>query len=303
MLTKLKTAIDMKAMLLAIFVLALATPTKGQIEGSFYIRVNQNTNLRAAPDINSARVDLALANHVLVVVDEVDDWLKIDRYGAEVYMAGWVSYRRVGGGTEVFTEFVDMICKDGPKYVQDADYPFGGFWTFSQRGRSRCAVTVRSPIGVFPADAFLDSGRKIALEGAEDFIDQIAMTLDAFQDEAPEWGAFVANAVDKIIGYEPDSEYDKFSADAYVQAGSRIVYVSRNAAFRATGPQLQQLMTVLVHEACHIYQVELKMQLHGDEFEIMCHALEMDLIDAIDVPSLKRLARFQLVNIMYEDRL
>ena len=287
----------------AILALLLMLPSTGEAQrrDEYYIELLYNTNLRAAPSLESERVDLVRARMVLVVVDEVGDWFKIDRFGNEMYMANWVPYKRVGGGTEVTTEYADLSCRNGPKYVQDETDSWEGHWEFGRPGRRDCTVTTRSPLARFPEEAFVDNEREIEVTGSQEIVDQINLTLEHMAEEAPEWRAFVMNAVDKIIGFEMDSEYDVFSADAYVQPALRTMYISRNAAFRQTDPYAHRLMSILAHEACHVYQVEQEMQLEGDEWEIMCHALEMDLIDAIEVPSLKRLVNTLLTGIMYFD--
>ncbi len=291
--------VSLKATIAALLMFMLALTGSAQKADEYYISVSYNTNLRAAPSIRSPRVDLVVASQVLVVVGEVGDWLKIDRLGAEMYMANWVPYRRVGGGTQVSTQFADLSCENGPQWIQRENFPKGGYWLFTQGHRS-CKVTVRSPLSEMPAEAFVDFGREVSVEGSAEIVDQVNKALDWLMEKEPEWNAFVSNAVNKIIGYEPDSKYDTVSGDAYVHPHLKIMFISRYAAFGSSGPPVQQLATVLVHEACHVYQVETGMKLAGDEYEIMCHALELDMIDALDAsPSLKRLVEGALKGYLF----
>ena len=291
--------ISLKAAIVALLMFLLALTGAAQVGDEYYIRVSYNTNLRAAPSLGSARVELVVASQVLVVEEEVGDWLKIDRFGSEMYMANWVPYQRVGGGTHVSTPFADLSCENDPQWIQSEDSLNGGYWFF-RGGQRGCKVTVRSPVSVMPTEAFVDVGREVRVEGSAEIVDQVNKALDSLKEKAPEWHAFVSNAVSKIIGYEPGSKYDTVSGDAYVHPHLKTMFVSRYAAFGSSGPPVQQLATVLVHEACHVYQVETGMKLAGDEYELMCHALEVDLIDALQASrSLKRLVEGALKGYLF----
>lgn len=75
-------------------VLASLTPFSVMAQ-TYAIRVEFNTNLRAAASLDSAVVQSATAGSILQVVGSFNRWLKINRDGLELWMADWVPYSKV----------------------------------------------------------------------------------------------------------------------------------------------------------------------------------------------------------------
>ena len=65
----------------------------------YSIRAGANINLRSCAGTNCRLVETVPAGTVLQVVDRFNRWLKISRNGAEVWMADWVNYTRIEGGS------------------------------------------------------------------------------------------------------------------------------------------------------------------------------------------------------------
>ena len=65
----------------------------------YNIRADARINLRSCAGTNCRVVEAVPAGTVLQVVDRFNRWLKISRDGAEVWMADWVNYTRIEGGS------------------------------------------------------------------------------------------------------------------------------------------------------------------------------------------------------------
>lgn len=65
----------------------------------YNIRADARINLRSCAGTNCRVVEAVPAGTVLQVVDRFNRWLKISRNGAEVWMADWVNYTRIEGGS------------------------------------------------------------------------------------------------------------------------------------------------------------------------------------------------------------
>lgn len=257
------------AVILSMFVFAVAA--QGD---SYFIRMSDHAKLRAVPSHDSSLVDMAYPSLELLVVDEIDGWLKVEKAGKTRYMETGASYARLEGGPRIETPYADLVCAEAPEFIPD-DSVTGGAWHFNDN----CQVTVRSPIEEFPSEAFADFGSPPAIEGPPEIVQQIHKTLFRILGKAPQWYAFISNAVDKIIGYAQGSRYDTVSGDAYAHPHLKTVFVSEFAVFGRGMNHELRLAAVLIHETCHLYQVNTGMALVGDEYEIMCHALEYDFVD------------------------
>ena len=109
----------------------------------YNIRLTYNTNLRVANSLTSGIIESAPAGSILQVLGQQDRWLKIDRNGNQVWMAGWVRHSRVERSalTESPSQtpvdnccFVDRLCNTDQEWTD-------GFWAF-QTGQ--CAAPVQS---------------------------------------------------------------------------------------------------------------------------------------------------------------
>ena len=78
------------AALIALLLMSIVTSAQ-----DYAIRVTFNTNLRAAASLQANIIETAASGTTLNVVSELNRWLRIDRNGNEVWMAGWVGHTRV----------------------------------------------------------------------------------------------------------------------------------------------------------------------------------------------------------------
>jgi len=286
----------MKNVLLALCLCLSVFAASAQAE-PYYIRMNDHVKLRSAPSHESSLMAMAYPSSELLVVDEEDNWLQVDKSGKIFYMQAGASYTRLEGGPRISTPYADLICAEAPKFHADESYATGGYWSFP----GTCQITVRSPIGEFPSEAFTAFGRAPLIEGPQEIVDQVYKTLFRLLGDAPQWYAFISNAAEKIIGYEQGSRYDNVSGDAYAQPRLKTIFVSEFAVFNSGMNSELRLAAVLVHEACHLYQVNTAMALAGDEYEIMCHALEYDLFDDLDAPQSANVAESALKGYLFFD--
>lgn len=264
----------MRYLLIALILPMFAFAGKA-LDKSYYIRMEDHAKLRAEPSHESSLLDMAYPSLELLVVDEVDNWLLVEKAGQTLFMENGASYARLESGPRIETPYADLVCAEAPEFTPDDSYANGGYWSFN----NNCQVIVRSPLKEFPSAAFERFGDAPLLEGPADLVNQVYNTLLRMLGEAPKWYAFVSNAIDKIIGYEQGSRYDTVSGDAYAHPHLKTVFISEFAAFTHGANHELRLAAVLVHEACHMYQVNTGMALVGDEYEIMCHALEYDFVD------------------------
>ncbi len=237
-------------------------------QGAYVIRTNFITNLRSAPSLDSAVVAKAKAGESLIVIGESDGWLQIafDKEGA--WMASWVDHTVItkDGPFEVTSRFADMTCERGLEWRRDAD---GVVVYFTDTG---CTLTLHPHESVLPAHM-----REISVEGTKTAVFKVNLALKALKDRAPEWYAYVANAVDKIIGYNLGSNLDVVSGMAYVYPHSATVYISNHAA-----GVIPKLIGVIVHEACHIYEYRGGLNnLSNTDSEILCHTIELYALEAL----------------------
>ncbi len=286
----------MKHILLA-FILFMFVFAAKALDEPYFIRMGDHAKLRAKPTRQSSLAGMAYPSLELLVVDEIENWLQVDKAGKTLYMEDGASYTRLEGGPRISTPYADLICAEAPKFHADESYATGGYWSFP----GTCRIAVRSPLGEFPNEAFTDFGRAPLIEGPQAIVDQVYKTLFQLLGDAPQWYAFISNAAEKIIGYEQGSRYDTVSGDAYAQPHLKTIYVSEFVVFNSGMNNALRLAAVLVHEACHLYQVNNAMALAGDEYEIMCHALEYNLFEDLDAPQSANVAESALKGYLFFD--
>ena len=242
---------------------------------------------------------------VLEVVGEYNRWLKINRNGAEVWMANWIDYSRVEPGEQTSAPppsdvdnccFVDRQCSSNEEWTS-------GFWAFQN---NQCAAPAASlsqtltPANVDPSQAdnccFLDwlcvtdddwlSGFQafqnnqckhpgVIIEGSEDFITWVEAALDLLKDNAPEWYDYVISGLDKIemipavqrSGILIDTRtYVKASAHNFVTTFRRVI----------------QLAGGMVHEACHVHLWYSGFRETGWRNELPCVQMQLEVTEALD---------------------
>ena len=111
---------------------------------SYAIRVVFNTNLRASYSLESAVLSSARAGTTLQVVGQHGRWLRVQRDGAEYWMASWVRHERLETSQQTQTQqqptnidnccFVDRHCATDQEWVD-------GYWAF-QNGQ--CAAPAQT---------------------------------------------------------------------------------------------------------------------------------------------------------------
>ena len=233
-------------------------------QSEYYVRPKSVTNLRAEPSLGSSVVGRARAGQILQVVGEEDDWLKVNSSHQTAWIAGWLDYTVLGkdGPFEIMSAVGGMTCDKGPQLRN-------GAWLIADMD---CELDLRPPEGLLPAHM-----REIPVEGPERIVSRVNSALSRLQEKAPEWYAYVVEAVDKIIGYETGSSLDTVSGQAYVYPHLRTMYISAHAAAGAGG----LLEGIMVHEACHVYEYDARLTLVSYESEVMCHTMEMYALEAL----------------------
>ena len=106
---------------------------------SYAIRVVFNTNLRASYSLESAVLSSARAGTTLQVVGQHGRWLRVQRDGAEYWMASWVRHERVEQTqTQQQQTNIDNCCFVDRQCATDQEW-VDGYWAF-QNGQ--CAAPV-----------------------------------------------------------------------------------------------------------------------------------------------------------------
>ena len=180
------------ASLAAVFILANLAAAQG-----YYIRITNNTNLRASHSLKAAVSETASAGSTLHVIGAFNRWLKIDRSGDEMWMADWVPYTRVAdsgqadsgqmGQTPAHIDnccFVDRQCSADEEWVR-------GYWAFQN---NECTV---------PAPALHQSWLQVAsdgliIEGTERFVSLIKQVIRFLNNRSPQWYAYATGGLDRI---------------------------------------------------------------------------------------------------------
>ena len=102
----------------------LATLCLTSAAQSYHIRITYNTNIRAEPSLDGARLETATAGTTLEVLNQFNRWLRINRPG-EAWMAAWVSHERVEGVQALADNCcgIDRLCQHEHEWVS-------GYWAF-----------------------------------------------------------------------------------------------------------------------------------------------------------------------------
>ena len=285
------------AVMLAVFAVCNAASAQ-----NYTIRVDNNTNLRSCAGTNCDVVDTAPAGTILHVTGELNRWLRVSRIGIELWMADWVNYTRVEDSEPPRTSspptssapanidnccFVDRQCHTDEEWTS-------GYWAYQN---NQCAAPAQSPIDAAPAPAPTGNGSEVIIEGSPDWTRRVNEALNQMRLWAPEWHAYVVNAADRIIEIVHDTEPFPCTGMACVFPHLRTVYISRYAVFSSVGGMMRRqelyqarlfnLIGILIHEACHVYQHEAGINyLTAGRHEVMCHLVELTALNAMNAPDI-----------------
>ena len=142
------------ALIIAGFVLCAVASAQ-----EYSIRANRGLNLRAEPSRTAGIAETIHSGTVLQVVGAFNRWLKIDRYGREVWLADWVDYSRVDSSapseSSQPTTPIDNCCGIDRQCQGEAEWE-AGYWAY-QNGQCPTPaqpqpVTPAQPVASAPAN-------------------------------------------------------------------------------------------------------------------------------------------------------
>ena len=102
---------------------------------SYSVRVTFNTNIRAQPSLDAARLETVPGGTVLEVLDESNRWFRVNR-GSASWMANWVPYERVEA---MSVAAADNCCGIDRQCQRDQEW-IDGYWAF-QNGHCQTPET------------------------------------------------------------------------------------------------------------------------------------------------------------------
>ena len=227
---------------------------------AYFIRAESRNNLRSCAGFGCRVVETAPVGTVLEVVGEYNRWLKINRNGAEVWMANWIDYTRVEPGEQTSAPsvsdvdnccFLDWLC------VTDDDW-LSGFQAFQNNQCKHPGVLI---------------------EGSAGFIDQMEAALDMLKDRTPQWYDYVDIGLNKIV---------QTGGNSGVDVGTRTFYLAYSDDPPA-GYTVEEHTIVtagsIVHDACHVHRAEFP---YGTNEEIIreeraCVEVQLEALEAMDI--------------------
>ena len=271
-LTRWKTYIALVVML------CLATAGIASAE-TYSVRVTHNTNLRASYSLESAVIETVPAGTTVQVIGQFDRWLKIHRNATDVWMADWIPYTRVEGSAT--PSDVDNCCFIDRQCQSDSEWT-AGYWAFQN---NQCVAPVQtqtqtSTPAISTDAAAIDnccyvnrqcntdqewqngywayqnnvcgapqqsaasgtvSSSLPPIDGPPDFVVKVVAAFDYLRSKAPNWFNYVV-AKTASVGPHPFFGSRAYMARKRIQIGD------------THDDNTTVLASVLVHEACHLYQ-------------------------------------------------
>ncbi len=124
----------------------------------YSIRANRGLILRAEPSLNADIAETVTSGSILQVIRESGRWLKIRRYGREVWLANWVNFSRLDSseptGSQQPTSPIDNCCGIDRQCQSDQEW-IDGYWAYQN---NQCPappqpqpVTPAQPVASAPA--------------------------------------------------------------------------------------------------------------------------------------------------------
>ncbi len=238
------------------------------------IRVTHATNLRSAPNLESAVLAIAPPGAMLTVGGGSLRWLRVNWQGIEAWMADWVAYTRVEENVKPRTQpdaSIDNCCFIGWHCASDDEW--------------------RSGYHAYQSDQCQHPG--IVLEGSPGFILQMEQALDLLQSLSPKWYQYVIEGLDRIR-QAPAGFMGVHVAGRHLELN----YGDQPPPDRDIYAHTLFTGTVFIHEACHVYRYEAGLEAGGLEGERACVETELAALleYAPDSPDLQ-LYRRVLANI------
>ncbi len=235
----------MKTVRVLIIVLLLCVAGSSLAE-SYQIRVAWQTRLRESYSLDSPVVAVARAGEVLQVVGRFNRWLKIERRGLTAWLADWVDHTRLDQEAPPAAEpatnaqtpstidnccFVDRQCQSQREWVD-------GYWAYQ---RNECPAPSQ-PLASSPPAA----SHPVMIQGSYLFIGIINDALDALQDRAPHWYAYVTSNLRLVAEAHPERPCPHTRA-----AGTCCLTPYGRAPYLNHEWNVYSYVASLVHYACH----------------------------------------------------
>lgn len=253
--------------IIRIFIVLTATvffyhAAAAQEDTTYVIRTKHNTELHSAAAVGSSIVATVNEGMNLHVVGESKGWLEVLHEGRTAWMPEWLDHHVVTDA-ELFkaaTRFADVSCQKGAVWRPGFE---GRIYNFSAM---ECSLILRPDERVLPAHE-----QDILVEGAKTVAFKANLALSALKTKAPEWYGYVANVVDKVIGYNDDSSCREINA----RTNSATICIGKHAA-----ETVPRLIGNIVREACHVYERRAGLNLSWRDSQVLCHAIERYALEA-----------------------
>lgn len=113
---------------MAILIALLAAGSMASAQ-DYSIRLKYRTNVRDAPSLSGGILRTAPVGTVLSVVSEFNRWLKVNDAGASAWVAAWLDYARVDGGSLQQSTQVDNCCFVD-RQCRSSDEWTSGYWAY-----------------------------------------------------------------------------------------------------------------------------------------------------------------------------
>jgi len=269
----------------------------------YYIRVTHSTNLRASHSLDSAVRGGLQAGETAHVIGEHNNWLKINRNGQDLWMAGWVSHTRLADGEQTSSQTgtstqtepstpIDNCCLAGWHCINDQEWT-NGLHAFQNND---CVGSPRIPSGAsccqmgwncaLPSDRimgvwFIREGWQcdkpaqanyagLIIEGSRIFIARVIEALDLLKSEAPEWYAYVITGPLKIREW----------------LGSHTLERSVNLASSHAAEDVVRRARTILHESCHLQRWRVRLFRYENDLqqrteENLCELVVDTMLDSV----------------------